>query len=154
MKDPVIAAGQTTDGDSKEFMFLFGFRGALIVSDYVTVGFPLHRRLLLRAGLHRELDQGKEQNQSHDQPAPPDNASHSQQIAEDGNIAMEVEPVDSRSYWLLSHNHGLHRSTLRSSCLHSKQTCQMNPSCLAQCLEMNRHIEFAISKMQSSESME
>lgn len=64
----------------------------------------LHRWVFLRARLHRELAQGEEQKQPHDQPAPPDHDSHPQQIPEDGNMAMEVEPVD---VWILDHPRGL-----------------------------------------------
>lgn len=38
----------------------------------------LHRWVFLWAGVHRELDQGQEQNQSHDKPAPADHTSHPQ----------------------------------------------------------------------------
>lgn len=58
----------------------------------------LHRRVFLWARIHRELDQGQEQNQSHDEPAAADHAPHPKQVPEDGNNTMEVEPVDGSSF--------------------------------------------------------
>lgn len=62
------------------------------------MSYLLHRWVFLRTRLDRELDQGQEQNQPHDEPAPPDHAAHAQQISEDGDRAVEVQPVDSSSF--------------------------------------------------------
>lgn len=103
MKEPVIAAGQTTNAQNIYLSVSFtvtSFTTMLYVRVYIRCNNVslLHRRIFLRARVHRELDQRQEQNQSHDKPASTDHTPHPQQIPEDGDSTVEIQQLKIASF--------------------------------------------------------